>query len=113
MWQLFHPPFFGVIQSLFKSVHDDLVNSLSLPVSLRISWSEISILYTQIRTVFPESFAVKLKAIVRDEHVRNPESCNNVLPNEPFDVYVPDISQGLSFYPLAQYLSPIEQMAKG
>ena len=104
MWQLFHPPSFGVVQSLFKSVHDDLVNSLSLSISLRIGRSRIPILYTQIRTIFPESFAIKLKAIVWDEHIRNPELCNNVLPNEPFDVYVLDISQRLSFDSLGKII---------
>ena len=64
MWQLFHPPSFSVVQPLFKSIHDDLVNRLSLFISLQTGQSRISILYTQIRTVFPESFAVKLEAIV-------------------------------------------------
>ena len=91
MWQLFHPPSFDVVQSFFKFVHNDLVNSLSLSIFLRIGRSKISILYTQIRIVFSESFAVKLEAIVLDEHVRNPKLCNNVLPNEPFDVHVHDI----------------------
>ena len=64
----------------------------------------IPILYTQIRKVLPESFTVKLKAIVLDEHVRNPESRNDVLPNEPFDIYISDISQRLSFDPLGKII---------
>ena len=62
--QLLNPSSFGVIQPLFKSVHDDLVNSLGLPISLRISWSGISVLYTQVGIVLSESFAVKLKTII-------------------------------------------------
>ena len=73
MWQLFHPPSFSIVQLFFKFVHDDLVNSLSLPISLRIERSRISILYTHIRTVFPESFTVKLKTVIRDEDVGNTE----------------------------------------
>ena len=49
-----------------------------------------------------EDFVVKLKAIIRDEHIRNPESCNNVLPDESFNIYIPDISQRLSFGPLGK-----------
>ena len=56
----------------------------------RLEWSIYS-LYP-IRTVFPESFAIKLKAIIRDESIGNPESSNNVLPDEPFDIYIPDVS---------------------
>ena len=76
----------------FKSVHYNLVNSFSLPISLRVGRSGISILYTQIRTVFPEGFAIKLKAIIRDECIGNPKSSNYVLLDEPFDIYISDVS---------------------
>ena len=59
--------------------------------------SGIFILYTQIRTIFLEGFIVELKAIIRDKSIGNPESSNNVLPDEPFDIYIPDVSQRLSF----------------
>ena len=84
--------FLCIIQSLFKSAHYDLIDSFGLPISLWIGWSGISILYTKIRTIFPEGFAIKLNAIIRDESIRNPESSNNVLPDEPFDIYIPDVS---------------------
>ena len=74
------------------SVQYDLINSFNLPISLRVGRSGISILYTQIRTVFPESFAIKLKTIIRDECIGNLESSNNVLPDEPFDIYISDVS---------------------
>ena len=92
MRQLLNPSSFGVIQPLFKFVYNDLVYSLDLSVSPRIGWSRIFVLYTQVRTVLPKSIAVKLKTIIWDEHVRNAESCNNILPDEPFNIHIPDIS---------------------
>ena len=62
--QLLNPSSFGVIQPLFKSVHNDFVNSLGLSISLQIGWSRISVLYTQIRAVLPKSFAATLKTII-------------------------------------------------
>ena len=89
---LFYPLSLGVVQSLFKSVHYDLVNSLSLSISLQISRSGIPILYTQIKTIFPEGFAIKLKTIIRDECIKNPESSYNVLLDEPFDINISNVS---------------------
>ena len=79
-------------------------------ISLWIGWSGISILYPQIKTVLPESFAIKLKAIIRDEGMRNLESSNNTLPDKPFDIYIPDISQRFSFDPFAEIICPNEQI---
>ena len=84
--------FLCIIQSLFKSAHYDLIDSFGLPISFWIGWNGISILYTKIRIVFPEGFAIKLNAIIRDESIGNPESSNKVLPDEPFDIYIPDVS---------------------
>ena len=52
-----------------------------------------------ITTVLPESFAIKLKAIVRDKGIGNTESSNDVLPDKPLDIYISDISQRFSFDP--------------
>ena len=92
------------MQPLFKSIHYDLVDSFSLPISLWIGWSGISILYPQIKTVLPESFAIKLKAIIRDEGMRDLESSNDILPDKPFDIHISDISQRFGFDPLGEII---------
>ena len=66
MRQFLHPSSLCIIQSLFKSIHYNLIDSFSLSISLQIGWSGISILYPQIRTVLSEGFAIKLKAIIWD-----------------------------------------------
>ena len=65
-----------------------LLTVSACPFPCGVGRNGIFILYTQIRTVFPESFAIKLKTIIRDECIGNPESSNNVLPDEPFDIYM-------------------------
>ena len=91
MGKLLHPPSLGVIQPLLQSIHDDLIYGLSLPISLRVGWSGIPVFYSQIRTVFLEGFTVKLKTVIRDEDVGNTEPRNYVLPDESFDIHIPDI----------------------
>ena len=86
------------------SIHYDLVDSFDLPISLWIGWSGISILYPQVRAVFPEGSAIELKAIIRDEGMRNSKSSNNTLPDKPFDLYIPDICQRFSFDPLGEII---------
>ena len=104
MWQFLHPFFLCIIQPLFKFIHYDLVDSFSLPISLWVGWSGISILYPHVRVVFPGDSVIKLKAIIRDEGMRNPESSNNTLPDKPFDIYILDISQRFSFDPLGEII---------
>ena len=92
MWYLIHQFSLCLIQPLFKFIYYDLVDSFDLPISLWIGWSGISILYTQVKTVFLKGFAIKLKAIIRDESIGNPKSSNNTLLDKPFDINIPDIS---------------------
>ena len=99
-----HPFSLRIIQPLLKSIHYNLIDNFGLPISLWIGWSGISILYPQIGTVFRESSTIELKAIIRDKDMTNPESSNNTLPNELFDIYIPDISQRFSFDPLGEIL---------
>ena len=68
----------------------------------RLEWNIYSLFPSQ--TVFFEGSAIKLKAIIQDEGMRNPESSNNTLPDKPFDIYIPDISQ--SFDPLGEIICP-------
>ena len=92
------PPIFPLHRpTFFKFIHYNLVDSFSLPISLQIGWSGISILYPQIRIVLPEGFAIKLKAIIKDEGMGNPELSNDILPDKPLDIHISDISQRFSF----------------
>ena len=104
VWQFFHPFSLRIIQPLLKPIHYDFINSFGLLFSLWIGWSGISIFYPQIGTVFPEGSAIELKAIIRDEGMRNPESSNNTLLEELFDIHIPDISQRFSFDPLGEII---------
>ena len=92
------------------STHYNLVDSFSLPISLWIGWGGISILYPQIRTVLPESFAIKLKAIVRDESMRNTELSNDILPDKPLDIHTSDVSQRFSFNPFSEIVYADQQI---
>ena len=74
----------------------------------RLEWNIYSLFLGQ--TVFSEGSAIKLKAIIQDEGMRNPESSNNTLPDKPFDIYIPDISQRFSFDPFAEIICPNEQI---
>ena len=97
MGQLFYPYSLRIIQPFLEFVHYDLVNSLSLSIFLRISWSGIPVCDSKITIVSSEGFAVELKAIIRDEGTRDPEPCDNVFPNKFLGVQVSDIRQGLNF----------------
>ena len=91
MWQFFHPPSLRVIQSLMESVYYDLVNSLDLSVSLGISWGRIFIRNSQLKAISPEGLTIKLKAIIRDEGVRDPEPGDNVFPEKLLGIHISDV----------------------
>ena len=44
-----------------------------------------------------EGLAIKLKAVIRDEGMRDPKSSNNVLPDKFLSIHIPDVGQGLGF----------------
>ena len=77
---------------------------------MRIGRSKISVLYPQIRTILPEGFAIKLKAIIRDEGMGNPESSYDILPDESSDIYISDISQRFSLDPLGKIICADQQV---
>ena len=85
-----------------SSIHYNLIDSFSLPISLWIGWSGISILYPQITIVLLESFPIKLKTIVRDESMGDPESSNDILPDKSLDIHISDSSQRFSFNPFGE-----------
>ena len=104
MRQLFYPSSLRVIQPFLESIHYDLINSLSLSISLRISWNGIPACDTEITIISPEGFAVELKAIVRDEGMKDPELCDNIFLNKFLGIYVLDICQRFSFNPLGEVI---------
>ena len=110
MWQFFHPFSFRVIQSLLKPIDYCLVNSFSLPIALWIGGSGISVSYTQFRTIFSKGIAIELESIIRNKSSRNSKSCNNVLPDKPLHIYVPDVRQGLSFNPFGEVVCADQQI---
>ena len=91
MWQFLHPPSLRIIQPFLESIHYDYVNSLDLSIPLGISWSRISICNPQFTVVSPEGVTIKLKAIVRDEGVIDPEPGDNVFPDKLLGVHIFDI----------------------
>ena len=105
------PIFLSIIEPLLESIYYDLVNSLGLSIPLGISWGRISIRNSQVITVSRERFAIKLKAIVRDEDMKDPELCDNVFPNKFLGIHVPDICQGLSFNPLYEVVCANQQIS--
>ena len=96
--------FLRIIQPLFESIDYYLINSLGLSIPLGISWGRISICNSQITVVSLERFAIKLKAIVRDEGMRDPKLGDNVFPDKLLGIQIFDIYQGLSFNPLSKII---------
>ena len=74
------------------------VNSLGLSIPLGISWCRISICNSQTAAISSEGLAIKLRAIVRDEGVRDPESGDNVLLDKFLYIDIPNVCQYLDFY---------------
>ena len=73
-----------------------------MSISLRIGWGRISVRNSQFTTIQSKGFAVKLKAIVRDEGVRDPESGDNVFLDKFLSVHIFDVRQRFSFDPLGE-----------
>ena len=105
------PSSLGVIQSFLKSIDNEFVDSLGLPISLRISWGWVPICNPQFAVVSFESFAVKLKSIIRSKGLRDLESCNNVSLDELLSICVSDVSQWLSFDPFGEVICAGQQIS--
>ena len=61
--------------------------------------SGIPICNSQVIVVSPEGLAIKLKAVIRDEGIRDPKSSNDVLLGKLLSIHIPDVGQGLGFDP--------------
>ena len=111
MWQLFYPSPLYVIQPLFKPIHYDLIDSFSLSIPLGICRGEVSIRYAQVIAISPESFAIKLKSVVRDKGARDSKPSENIFPNESFGIDVPDIRQWFNFNPFGEVVCVDQQVS--
>ena len=104
MRELFHPSPLCIIQSLFQTAYYDFIHGLSLPISLGVGKSGISVGDAKLDAVFPEVLTIKLKTVVRDEGVRSSETRNYVFPNEFLGIDVPDVGQRFSLYPFCEII---------
>ena len=102
MWQFFHPSSLCIIQLLFQPIDYNLINSLGLSISLGVGRSGIPICNSQVIVVSPEGLAIKLKAVIRDEGIRDPKSSNDVLLGKLLSIHIPDVGQGLGFDPFGE-----------
>ena len=59
---------------------------------------------SQVTTVPSEGFTIKLKTIVQDKGLRDPEPSDNIFPNKSLGIHVPDICQWFSFNPLGEVI---------
>ena len=64
----------------------------------------ISICNPQFTTILPEGLAIKLKVIVQDEIMRDPEPSDNTLPKKSLGIHVPDICQWFNFNLLGEVI---------
>ena len=64
--------------------------------------SGIPICNSQVTVVSPEGLAIKLKAVIRDEGIRDPKSSNDVLLGKLLSIHIPDVGQGLGFDPFGE-----------
>ena len=102
MWQFFHPSFLHIIQPLFQPIDYDIVNSLSLSISLGVGRSGIPVCNSQVTAVSLEGLAIKLKAVIYDEGMRDLKLSNNVLPDKLLRIHIPIVGQGLDFDPFGE-----------
>ena len=105
------PSSLHIIQSLFQPIDYDLINSLGLPISLGVGRSGISVRNSQVATISPKRLTIKLKAIVRDEGMRDSKSSNDVLLDEFLCIHVPDVGQGFGFDPFGEIVCADQQVS--
>ena len=59
---------------------------------------------SQVTTIPPKGFAIKLEFVVRDECMRDPKPSDNVFPNKSFGIHILDICQWFNFNPLGKVI---------
>ena len=111
MWQFFHLSSFRFIQPFLEPIHYNFVSSLNLTISLGVSRGRKPIRNSQIIAVSLEAFVIKLKSIVRDEGMRDPEPGDNVFPDKFLGVHISDVCQGLGFNPFDEIVCANQQIS--
>ena len=91
MWQFFHLSSVCFIPPLLEPIHYNFVSSLNLTISLGVSRGRKPIRNSQITAVSLEVFVIKLKSIVRDEGMRDPEPGDNVFPDKFLGDHIFDV----------------------
>ena len=104
MWQFLHPFAFCIIQPFLQPTYYNFIYSFCLSIPLGISRSRIPISNPQLTTVSSKHLAVGLKAVVKDEHMKNSKSSDNVLPNESFCNHISNVGQMFRFNPLCKII---------
>ena len=66
---------------------------------MEVGRSGILVCNSQVTAVSPEGLTIKLKAVIRDEGMRDPKLSNDVLLDKLLSIHIPDVGQGLSFDP--------------
>ena len=108
--QYFHPSSLCVIQPLFKSTHNDLIDNLSLSIPLWICQGGISIYNAQVTAIPPKGFAIELKTIVRDEGTRDSKSSDNIFQKKSLGIHISNICQWFSFKPFGEIIYADQQI---
>ena len=108
--QYFHPSSLCVIQPLFKSTHNDLIDNLSLSIPLWIRRGGISICYAQVTTIPLKGLTIELKIVIRDEGTRDSKPSDNIFPNKSLGIHIPDICQWFSFNPFNEVICADQQI---
>ena len=63
----------------------------------------------KFRAKFFKGRAIKLRAVVSYDRLRDSKSTHYIFPDEPFDVLVLDACVDFSFYPLVEIIGSNEQ----
>jgi len=82
-----------------------------LAIALRVGWGGVFVLYAQITTISPKGLAIELKPIIRDESIRDPESCHDILPYKSLHILISDIRKRLDLYPFCEVISSDEEIS--
>lgn len=116
--QLFYPISFLPLQSFPQTVENCLICCLGLPIALGVHGRRVPISYPKASIVFSEYLAIKLQPIIQHQCPGDPKPCNNILLNEFFHIYIPNIRQGFNFHQFGKlicghhHISPVPRSSR-
>ena len=111
MGKLVYPFALNFLQSLLQSIYNNFICGFHLAIALRVGWGGVSVLYAQITTISLEGPTIKLKHIIRDDSVRDPESFHDILPYKSLHILILDICKRLDLYPFGEVISSDEKIS--